>query len=250
MLREKLKSSKGESKSGFRYRGLNNTRIEALSDSVFAIAIALMLISSSIPETYNELLIFLEDFVPFAITITLLMLIWFEHFQFFLRYGITNGKIVFLNTILLFLILFYVYPLKFLFKILYTIFAGIFTGNTSLIEELFQSSIQPEQTGNLMVIYGLGAASIFFVLTLMYGYAGKISDELELSALEKFETNDSIFYNLASTIIPLISVLTAVIIPGRLGFTLSGFTYFLFPPTMIIFSILRNKRKAKLFGKA
>lgn len=102
MIRSKLKGSKGQSKSGFVYRGLDNTRIEALSDSVFAIAIALMLISSTIPETYDELLIFLEDFIPFAITITLLMLIWFEHFQFFLRYGLTDGRTVFLNKIFYF----------------------------------------------------------------------------------------------------------------------------------------------------
>ena len=36
-------------------RGLDNTRIEALSDGVFALAIALLLISSEVPSTFDEL---------------------------------------------------------------------------------------------------------------------------------------------------------------------------------------------------
>lgn len=50
----------------FRYRGEDSTRIEALSDSVFALAIGLLLISTSAPNTFQELLVFTQDLLPFA----------------------------------------------------------------------------------------------------------------------------------------------------------------------------------------
>ncbi len=83
MLRQALKPKTNLHPSGFRLRGMDHTRIEGLSDSVFAIAIAFLLISADVPEKYSELELFLKDFVPFGITITLLMLIWHEHYIFF-----------------------------------------------------------------------------------------------------------------------------------------------------------------------
>jgi len=50
LIRNKLKKQGIVSNPDFKVRGSANTRIEALSDAVFAISIALMLISSSIPE--------------------------------------------------------------------------------------------------------------------------------------------------------------------------------------------------------
>ena len=109
MIKEKLASR--ISKNGVRLRGEGGTRIEALSDGVFAIAIALLLISTDIPETFAELREFMYDFVPFGGTIAILMVIWYQHYTFFLRYGLQDIKTVTINTVLLFLILFYVYPL-------------------------------------------------------------------------------------------------------------------------------------------
>jgi len=64
--------------SSFRFRGVDNTRVEALSDGVFAIATALLVISSKVPRTYEELQLFLNDLVPFGICMTLLMVIWYQ----------------------------------------------------------------------------------------------------------------------------------------------------------------------------
>ena len=62
MVRKKIRENLNN--SGFKLRGVGATRIEALSDGVFAIAIALLLISASFPETYAELRIFMYDFIP------------------------------------------------------------------------------------------------------------------------------------------------------------------------------------------
>lgn len=50
----------------------------------------------------------------------MLVWIWFEQHKFFRRYGLQDGTTVTLNVILLFVVLFYVYPLKFLFGLLVT----------------------------------------------------------------------------------------------------------------------------------
>ena len=116
-MRNHLKKN-APSKTSFQLRGLDNTRIEALSDGVFALSIALLLITSDVPETFSELKLFLHNFFPFAGTISILMIVWYQHYIFFVRYGLKDAAIVGLNTVLLFLILFFVYPLKFLFQVL------------------------------------------------------------------------------------------------------------------------------------
>ena len=53
-------------------------------------------------------------FVPFALMFAMVCWIWYEHNLFFRRYGLQDPWTVFLNCVLLFVVLFYVYPLKFL----------------------------------------------------------------------------------------------------------------------------------------
>ena len=133
-----------------------------MSDGVFALAIALLVLSSFVPERFDDLLISLEDLIPFAIWITLLMLVWFEHYLYSVRFGLQDVKTVALNTLLLFLVLFYVYPLKFHFKVLYKLFYVLSTGNREAAQELFTFTLKLEDGPTLMIIYGLGVSAIFF----------------------------------------------------------------------------------------
>ena len=249
MVRQILKNKEGSKTDHFKLRGKDHTRIEGLSDGVFAIAIALLLISSDIPETFDDLMIFMYDFVPFAATITLLMLLWYEHYTFFIRYGLKDATTVFINTILLFLILFYVYPLKFLFKTLFQLFSGLFTGNNDQLERLFSETILPEDTSTLMIIYGLGAALIFLTFTLLYSYALRKKESLQLNAFEIFQTRSSINVNIISGLIPLGSVLIAATgIGGSNNFTFAGmfyWSYSIFLP--LYFSLYYFKKRKKRF---
>ncbi len=108
--------------------------------------------------------------------------------------------------------------------------------------------ISGKDVGDLMIIYGLGAAGIFFVLMLMYRYALTKADELELNEIEKFDTKVKVKSNLLMGIIPLISVLIAIIFRGNwLAGPLGGAAYFLYPPVMIIHGMrVDNKRKKLL----
>ena len=81
MIRGLLKNKKSLQGKDFVLRGEAQTRIETLSDAVFAIAIALLVLSSSVPERYDELLLSMQDIIPFGVCITLLMLIWYPPFN-------------------------------------------------------------------------------------------------------------------------------------------------------------------------
>ena len=246
MVRKTLKEN-GVGDSGvFRLRGLENTRIESLSDGVFAIAIGLLLISSDFPKTFDELKLFMRDFIPFAGAITLLILIWYQHYLFFIRYGLRDGKTVAVNTLLLFLVLFYVYPLKFLFKILYSIYYNIFTGSKDGMRELFTVTLPGEEAHQLMVIYGLGAAAVFLVLALLYYMALRKKEELELNKEEESATRVSMNLNLVLSSVPILSTIIAgFYLFGSKTFIVSGFTYMLYMIIMPIYSVILKRRQSQ-----
>lgn len=182
------------------------------------------------------------------------MLVWYEHFKFFIRYGFRNVYIVMLNTLLLLIILFYVYPLKFLAKLLLGIYGamlGRLLGFGGSIVSSFGGTIDPSDMPVLMVIYGLGAAGIFLTLALMYRYAYKKSAELDLNEIEIFDTKVSIYSNVLLGSVPLFSIALALIIPHpAVASAASGFCYFLYWPVMWFYGKrMGSKRKLLLQPK-
>src|ERR1700744_343122 len=118
MLRTKLIEKGSGTEPGFHWRGLEITRFEGLSDAVFGFAVTLLIVSLEVPKTFSELEATLHGFFAFAICFVLLMLIWFQQYIFFRRYGLQDTWTIVLNAALLFMVLFYIYPLKFLFNLL------------------------------------------------------------------------------------------------------------------------------------
>ena len=106
----------------FRWRSHDISRIEALSDAVFAFAVTLLVVSLEVPKTFDELMHVMRGFGAFAICFTLLFVVWFNQYKFFRRYGLQDNVTLILNAMLLFVVLFYVYPLKFVFSFLVNIF--------------------------------------------------------------------------------------------------------------------------------
>lgn len=237
----------------FRYRGEETTRIETLSDAIFAIAIGLLLISSTPPVTYYQLQQFTKDIIPFALCIALISIIWYEHFLFFVRYGFRNPYIVFLNIVLLFTVLFYVYPLKFLMRLLMIMYSNYFImirdGNSRELWQEYTFIMEGGNVSDLMAIYGIGAAAIFILLMFMYRYALKKGAELELNEIEVFDTKTSIRSNLLMASVPIVSVVMALVFHGSvIGTALSGFIYFLYLPIMFIHGVHVDRERKKLLG--
>src|SRR5262245_25085254 len=97
------------------HRRFEITRLEAFSDAVFAFALTLLVVSLEVPRSYHELMHLVRGFVPFAACFALLVWIWYEHSAFFTTYHVHDRTAAALNAALLFVVLFYVYPLKYVF---------------------------------------------------------------------------------------------------------------------------------------
>jgi uncharacterized membrane protein len=245
MLRDAFKKVNFGFNNEFRHRGEEPGRLENFSDAMFALAITLLLISTSPPTNFAQIKRFVWEIIPFALCIVLIILIWHQHFIFFYRYGLRNTKVIVLNTIFLVIVLFYVYPLKFLTKGILIPIAYLFDQQELLrdIKSVFVGS----HMADLMIIYGTGAAAVFIILSLMYRYALVHADDLELNQIERFDTRVSMYNNLLLASVPALSVIVAIIF-GSGGFAnmLSGFTYFLYPFIMPAFHRTMSKRRRSL----
>ncbi|HZJ38646.1 MAG TPA: TMEM175 family protein [Chthoniobacterales bacterium] len=218
---------------GFRLRGREVSRLESFSDAVFGFALTLLVVSLDVPRTFSDLLNTMRGFPAFAICFILLAVIWNSHYKFCRRYGLDDGTARFLTCVMLFLVLFYVYPLKFLF-------------NFSVTGLLFSGAGQPEsitrsQFGVLLVIYGLGFAAVYLALTLLYLHAYRLRDTLELNELEQFDTRYLIFRLTILVAFGLIAALLAYIPVTR---NLSTLVYFLLFPILRTSRIIHRRRRA------
>jgi uncharacterized membrane protein len=123
VIREHLAAS-GAGEKYFRWRGTEITRLEHFSDAVFAFAVTLLVVSLEVPKSVPELMVALRGFVAFGVCFAMLGMVWRFHCHFFRRYGLQDGWVTFLNFVLLFFVLFYVYPLKFLVSAMFGVRSG------------------------------------------------------------------------------------------------------------------------------
>jgi uncharacterized membrane protein len=238
VLRRSLAASGVGSTAGFRWRGGEVSRLEGFTDAVFAFAVTLLVVSLEVPRTFSDLMEVMRGFFAFAICFAILVGIWHEHYVFFRRYGLQDGATVWLNAALLFVILFYVYPLKFLF--------------TLVVNQLFLHvpaaaavRIEPSQSRTLFVVYGAGVIAVFSMFALLYAHALRRRDALELDRLELFDTRSSIARNLMAAAVGAVSILIALAVPERLS-GLAGFTYFLFGPVFALHGSVAGARRRRI----
>ena len=138
-----------------------SARVEAFSDAVFAFAATLLVVALEVPATFAELERVLLGFVPFTISFGALILIWSVHRAFFRRFPMGDRVTVALNSCLLFVVLFYVYPLKFLARGIATMLFGREVGGGGDIQSF-------ESLARLFAWYGGGFAAIFLFVALLY----------------------------------------------------------------------------------
>lgn len=238
MFRKALAKNHPSSLKGFHLRGHEVKRIETFSDAVFAFGVTLLIVSLEVPKSFEELMVTMRGFFAFAISFTLLMLIWYEQHVFFRRYGLEDIKIVVLNAILMFVVLFYVYPLKFLFTLIFS--------DHIYAHEKNPFSITQEQFPTLMSIYGIGYIIIYSLFLLMYMYALSKKEQLALSPVEIFDTRTRVYANAILICIGFLSVITAQVLPPiKAG--LSGLVYVLIGPVFSVIHSYRGKRRRRLF---
>lgn len=245
MLRERLAERAGAVQDDFRLRGGEISRVEGFSDAVFAFAITLLVVSLEVPQTFDELLGAMRGFIAFAICFALLITVWYEHYTFFRRYALQDHyTTLWLNTGLLFVVLFYVYPLKFLF----TLVVGQLFGDGGMVElgagELVPR-IEAAQIPTLFTIYGLGFIAVSLVFVLMYSHAYRKRQELELNDLEVAATVERIQIYLLNIGIGGISILIALL-SSQQYYSWAGWIYFLVGFARFIPAMRLGARKRKI----
>lgn len=215
-------------KFAFRTRGREVSRVEAFSDVVFGFALTLIVVSLEVPQTYAELMKIMRGLPAFAICFATLTWIWYEHHKFFQRYDMKDGVTITLNAVLLFQVLFYTYPLKFIFAVA-----------TRAIP--YTSGGGPK----LFVLYGVGFVGIFALLFLMYHRAWRRRAELRLNEFELHDTVTSLWMYGAYVGVGLLSVLLAQVLPYRL-LGLAGWAYFLLGPVSGLIGWRRGRQREVL----
>jgi uncharacterized membrane protein len=220
----------------FRNRAHEVSRIEAFSDVVFGFAISLLVVSLEAPKTYAQMLEMLRGFLPFAICFWIFIDIWFEHHHFYKRYALQDSTTMALNTLLLFVILFYVYPLKYMF----TLFTQEILGHPS--------DVPASGAPFLYTIYGIGVTSIFWLLAAMYGHAWRKRAELQLNPAEEIDTLERVYDDFFMGLFGVISIVLAHTPFWRFA----GMVYFLIaiPKTIVPWTmgIKRKKCEAKMLA--
>jgi uncharacterized membrane protein len=223
MIRKRLLESRNSGEPDFHWRGHEVTRLEGFTDAVFAFAVTLLVVSLEVPNTFPELMRVMRGFPAFGACFALLTNLWYQHYRFFRRYGLESPWVVALNCALLFFVLFYVYPLKFLFSATLTL-----------------QQFVTQDARVLFTIYGLGWAAVFLVFVLLYQYAWKHRNELQLNALERLRTRASLIANIAMLLVGVISTMIAWLVPPD-WMGLAGYFYFVIP----IYFMLEGRRRGR-----
>ena len=130
----------------------NISRLEAFSDGVFAFAATLMVVNFDVGQNLRFEKATIVGFGSFAISFFVLVSLWWVHYNYFRRTKYMDNWIIVLNAILLFVALYYVFPLKTMVQS----WAG--EGGVNSIQDL----------SNLFILYGLGFLLIFTCYALMY----------------------------------------------------------------------------------
>jgi hypothetical protein len=120
------------------------------------------------------------------------------HCRFFRRYALDDRLTTLLTLLLLFVVLFFTYPLKFLSFLMFGLLRPV---NGA-------APIAVEQGWQLMTIYGCGYAAVFVIFALMHRHALSV-ERLELTPLERLETRHQIVLALLQVGVAFCSMVAA-----------------------------------------
>lgn len=181
------------------------SRLEGFSDAVFGFALTLLVVQLESPRTVEELRVLVRGSIPFALTFAMVIYIWWEHNKFFRRYGLQDAWTAFLNALLLFVVLFYVYPLKYLTTTLLAPVVGLPRGAAGLGDGRF-----------VMLVYSAGVAMIFGVFLLLYRHAWAARGQLGLDAADLVRLRYAARAHALSFGLALTSIALSAVIAERL----------------------------------
>lgn len=192
-------------------------------------AATLLVVSLDPPRTFDDLIVNLWGFIPFGLSFMALYFIWVVHTKLFRRYPLNDGWSIALNGALLFTVLFYVYPLKFMASSFVTRLTGMRGASVSSWDQLQK----------LFIIYDLGWIVVFILFALLYWRAYRTRARLNLTAIEAYDALTYVGHYIGFVAAGLVSL--AIALSGfGLGFGLAGLAY----STIGLFAWLNGELRA------
>ncbi len=218
-------------KKGTRWRGHEVQRIEAFTDAVFAFAITLLAVSLEVPRSFHELMESMKGFVGFAFTFGFLFYIWYQHYEFFRRYGIDDRTMILLNGMFLLAVMFFIFPFKFMSYLIVTM---VFDFTDENMHRIMSISDLPQ----LMSLYFFGLAFLMLCFGLMYRHALKYRLQLDLNEEEKDEALRRYGAYLFSVPLLVAGILIYLIMP----LSASRYAAMVALPLVLLNRLIRKKR--------
>jgi Endosomal/lysosomal potassium channel TMEM175 len=206
---------------------------------VFGFAATLLVVALEVPQTFAELTASLRGFVAFAFSFAMLVLIWATHNSFFRRYGLQDTWTVLINSVLLFVVLFYVYPLKFLATALSSMYLGVGPEKPMIAHQ--------SEMAWLMIIYAIGFIAVFACFFLLYRHAGTCWQELGLDEIERLDARAWSYHYLIFVAVGCLSI--AIVLAGG-PLWLSGVSYGLLGPLCYGNGVVARRRAVGLEERA
>ena len=222
-------------KDGFRQRGIEMTRTETFTDAAFAFAVTLLVISiDAVPTSYDELLLAVQGIPAFGLACALLFLFWYGHWSWSRRYGLEDFPSIVLSFLLVFVMLCYIFPMKYVTSI----FVAWITdrrvdvgANIDSIEELF----------NIFVIYSIGFVAMCLAVLLLNLRAWSRRAELRLDDIEEYTTRTEIGTWLILSSVGVLAILMGLFAPPH-PLTVPGWAYMLLGIVMPIWGYRRGRQ--------
>nr|WP_298992400.1 TMEM175 family protein [uncultured Polaribacter sp.] len=182
----------------------SKNRLESVSDGVFAFAATLMVVTIGNNATITSFQDELPNLISFAVSFFVMMAIWKVHYNYFRRTDFIDNWIIAFNMVLLFTVLFYIFPIRSLIN------TG--TGGVRISIEKFASIFQ---------MYSSGFLLIFLCFCFMYLRAYKKTNDLKL-----------LFYSRHFFVFVLVALISFIFATLRIGllFGFPGFIYVFLGP--------------------
>ncbi len=196
------------------------SRLEGFSDAVFGFALTLLVVNLDTPMTQAELRNTAGSFVPFALTFAMVAWIWYLHNQFFRRYDLQDAYTAFVNSALLFVVLFYVFPLKSLTLALVGPLTSMDPRMLPDIDEMGQALV--------MTMYSSGVVLVFGAFLLLHRHAWHKRVQLDLDASELVALRFGARGHIISVSLGIVSLILVALMPRQTAF--AGLVYGLMGP--------------------
>jgi uncharacterized membrane protein len=184
--------------------GREVSRVEGFSDAVFGFALTLLVVSLEVPESFDDMKAILNAFLPFSLMFALICWIWYEHYAFFRKFDAEDPWTITLNCVLLFIVLFFVYPLKFVFANVVKLFSGQHSA-------FYDMSAADNRL--LLSVYSVGFVGIMLVFVMLYNNVYRKREQLALSAEDAFDAHAGARTHAISMSLGLVSIALAWTLP-------------------------------------